>query len=113
MKGKAKQTLDNDFNIGGTVQHPVITPFGHQITEENFQIGGSNVAKKSVFDKGTIERTMQRQISDSSFQKDEEKKAQKLVKTLGEQKKVPETLVKNGNPLPRSLYRLSNKTEKD
>lgn len=101
MKGKAKQTQDNDFNIGGTVQHPVITPFGHQITEENFQIGGSNVAKKSVFDKGTIERTMQRQISDSSTQKDEEKKAQKLVKTLGEQKKVPETLVKNGNPLPQ------------
>ena len=101
MKGKAKRTLDNHFNIRETVQHPVITPFVQQITEENFQIGGSNAAKNSVFHKGTIERTMQRQISDSSTQKDEEKKAQKLVKTLGEQKKVPETLVKKGNPLPQ------------
>ena len=101
MKGKAKQTLDNHFNIGGTVQHPVITPFGQQITEENFQIGGSNAAKKSVFDKGAVERTMQRQIAESSTQKHEEEKAQKLVKTLGEQKKVPETLVKKGNPLPQ------------
>ena len=101
MKGKAKQTLDNHFNIGGTVQHPVITPFGQQITEENFQIGGSNAAKKSVFDKGAVERTMQRQISESSTQKHEEEKAQKLVKTLGEQKKVPETLVKKGNQLPQ------------
>ena len=101
IKGKAKQTQDNHFNIRETVQHPVITPFGQQITEENFQIGGSNAAKKSVFDKGIIERTMQRQISDSSTQKDEEKKAQKLVKTPGEQKKVPETLVKKGNPLPQ------------
>jgi len=56
---------------------------------------------------------MQRQISDSSTQKDEEKKAQKLVKTLGEQKKVPETLVKKGNPLPQIPdYRLPNKTER-
>ena len=101
MKDKAKRTLDNHFNIRETVQHPVITPFVQQITEENFQIGGSNAAKNSVFHKGTIERTMQRQISDSSTQKDEEKKAQKLVKTLGEQKKVPETLVKKGNPLPQ------------
>ena len=101
MKGKAKQTLDNHFNIRETVQHPVITPFVQLITEENFQIGGSNAAKNSVFHKGTIERTMQRQISDSSTQKDEEKKAQKLVKTLGEQKKVPETLVKKGNQLPQ------------
>ena len=101
MKGKAKQTLENHFNIRGTVQHPVITPFAQKITEENFQIGGSNAAKKSVFDKGTIERTMQRQISDSSTQKDEAKKAQKLVKTFGEQKKVPETLVKKGNLLPQ------------
>ena len=101
IKGKAKQTRDNHFNIRGTVQHPVITPFVQQITEEDFQIGGSNAAKKSVFDKGTIKRTMQRQISDSSTPEDEEKKAQKLVKTLGEQKNVPETLVKKGNPLPR------------
>ena len=101
MKGKAKQTLDNHFNIGGTVQHPVITPFGQQITEENFQIGGSNAAKKSVFDRGAVERTMQRQIAESSTQKHEEEKAQKLVKTLGEQKKVPETLVKKGNQLPQ------------
>ena len=101
MKGKAKQTLDNHFNIGGTVQHPVITPFGQLIMEENFQIGGSNAAKKSVFDRGAVERTMQRQISESSTQKHEEEKAQKLVKTLGEQKKVPETLVKKGNPLPQ------------
>ena len=101
MKGKAKQTLDNHFNIGGTVQHPVITPFGQHITEENFQIGGSNAAKKSVFDRGAVERTMQRQIAESSTQKHEEEKAQKLVKTLGEQKKVPETLVKKGNPLPQ------------
>ena len=101
LKGKAKQTLDNHFNIGGTVQHPVITPFGQQITEENFQIGGSNAAKKSVFDKGAVGRTMQRQISESSTQKHEEEKAQKLVKTLGEQKKVPETLVKKGNQLPQ------------
>ena len=101
IKGKAKLTLDNHFNIGGTVRHPVITPFVQQITEEDFQIGGSNAAKKSVFDKGTIKRTMQRQISDSSTPEDEEKKAQKLVKTLGEQKKVPETLVKKGNPLPQ------------
>ena len=100
MKGKAKETVDNHFNMGGTVQHPVINPFVQQITEENFQIGRSNAAKKSVFDKGTIERTMQRQISDLSTQKDEEKKAQKLVKTLGEQKRVPETLVKKSNPLP-------------
>ena len=101
IKGKAKQTRDNHFNIRGTVQHPVITPFVQQITEEDFQIGGSNAAKKSVFDKGIVERTMQRQISDSSTPEDEEKKAQKLVKTLGEQKNVPETLVKKGNPLPR------------
>ena len=101
MKGKAKQTLDNHFNIGETVQHPVITPFGQQITEENFQIGGSNAAKKSVFDRGAVERTMQRQIAESSTQKHEEEKAQKLVKTLGEQKKVPETLVKKGNQLPQ------------
>ena len=101
MKGKAKQTLDNHFNIGGTVQHPVITPFGQHITEENFQIGESNAAKKSVFDRGAVERTMQRQIAESSTQKHEEEKAQKLVKTLGEQKKVPETLVKKGNPLPQ------------
>ena len=103
IKGKAKQTQDNHFNIrpGETVQHPVITPFGQQITEENFQIGGSNAAKKSVFDKGAVGRTMQRQISESSTQKHEEEKAQKLVKTLGEQKKVPETLVKKGNPLPQ------------
>ena len=92
---------DNHFKIRGTIQHPVITPFVQQITEENFQIGGSNAAKKSVFDKGTIERTMQRHISDSSTQKDEKKRAQKLVKTPGEQKKVPETLVKKGNPLPQ------------
>ena len=101
LKGKAKQTLDNHFNIGGTVQHPVISPFVQQITDKNFQIGGSNAAKKSVFDKGAVGRTMQRQISESSTQKHEEEKAQKLVKTLGEQKKVPETLVKKGNPLPQ------------
>ena len=101
IKGKAKQTRDSHFNIRGTVQHPVITPFVQQITEEDFQIGGSNAAKKSVFDKGIVERTMQRQISDSSTPEDEEKKAQKLVKTLGEQKNVPETLVKKGDPLPR------------
>ena len=101
LKGKAKQTLDNHFNIGGTVQHPVISPFVQQITDKNFQIGGSNAAKKSVFDKGAVGRTMQRQISESSTQKHEEEKAQKLFKTLGEQKKVPETLVKIGNPLPQ------------
>ena len=94
---QSEKDPDNHFNIRGTIQHPVITPFVQQITEENFQIGASNAAKKSVFDKGTIERTMQR----SSTQKHEEEKAQKLVKTLGEQKKVPETLVKNGNPLPQ------------
>ena len=66
LKGKAKQTLDNHFNIGGTVQHPVISPFVQQITDKNFQIGGSNAAKKSVFDKGAVGRTIQRQISESS-----------------------------------------------
>ena len=101
LKGKAKQTLDNHFNIVGTVQHPVISPFVQQITDKNFQIGGSNAAKKSVFDKGAVGRNMQRQISESSTQKHEEEKAQKLVKTLDEQKKVPETLVKKGNPLPQ------------
>ena len=101
LKGKAKKALDNHFNVGRTVQHPVIPPFVQQITDKNFQIGGSNAAKKSVFDKGAVGRTMQRQIAESSTQKHEEEKAQKLVKTLGEQKKVPETLVKKGNQLPQ------------
>ena len=89
MKGKAKQTLDNDFNIGGTVQHPVITPFGHQITEENFQIGGSNVAKKSVFDK--LKGQLKGPCSDRSLtrqrKKTKRRKPRNLSKLLANRKK--------------------------
>ena len=107
MKGKAKQTLDNHFNVGGTVQHPVITPFVQQIADNNFQIGASTTAEKSVFEKGATVRTTQQQISESSKQKGEEEKVQKIVRIRGEQsthkKKDPEKLVKKDSPVPQIL----------
>ena len=116
MKGKAKQTLDNHFNIGGTVQQHVITPFVQQVAENNFQIGASTTVEKSVFEKRATERTMQQQISESSKQKGEEEKAQKIVRTHGEQsthkKKVPEKLVKKDSPVPQILVLSTQQDEK-
>ena len=117
MKGKAKQTLDNHFNIGGNVQHHDITLFVQQIAENNFQIGGSTTAKKSVYEKRTIERTMQKQISESSKQKSEEEKAQKIVRIHGEQsthkKKVPENWLKRQPSAsdPNAIYTTRRKED--
>ena len=116
MKGKAKQTQDNHFNIEGTVQQHVITPFVQQIAENNFQIGASTTAEKSVFDKRATERTMQQQISESSKQKGEEEKVQKICRIHGEQsthkKKVPEKLAKKDNPVPQILVLSTQQDEK-
>ena len=116
MKGKAKQTLDNHFNIGGTVQQHVITPFVQQIAENNFQIVASTTAEKSVFEKRVTERTMQQQISESSKQKGEEEKAQKIVRIHDEQsthkKIVPDKLVKKGSPVPQILVLPKQQDEK-
>ena len=116
MKGKARQTLDNHFNIAGTVQQHVITPFVQQIAENNFQIGASTTAEKSVFKKRATETTMQQQISESSKQKGEEEKVQKIDRIHGEQstheKKVPEKLVKTDSPVPQILALSTQQDEK-
>ena len=116
MKGKAKQTQDNHFNIEGTVQQHVITPFVQQIAENNFQIGASTTAEKSVFDKRATERTMQQQIPESSKQKGEEEKVQKIDRIHGEQsthkKKVPEKLVKKDSRVPQILVLSTQQDEK-
>ena len=107
MKGKAKQTLDNHFNIVGNVQQHVITPFVQQIAENNFQIGASTTAETSVFEKRATETIMQQQISESSKQKGKEEKVQKIDRIHDEQsshkKKVPEKLVKTDSPVPQIL----------
>ena len=116
MKGKARQTLDNHLNIAGTVQQHVITPFVQQIAENNFQIGASTTAEKSVFEKRATETTMQQQISESSKQKGEEEKVQKIDRIHGEQstheKKVPEKLVKTDSPVPQILALSTQQDEK-
>ena len=116
MKGEAKQTLDNHFNIGGTVQQHVITPFVQQIAENNFQIGASTTAEKSVFEKRATQRTMQQQITESSKQKGEEEKVQKIHRIHDEQsshkKKVPEKLVKTDSPVPQILVLPKQQDEK-
>ena len=116
MKGIARQTLDNHFNIAGTVQQHVITPFVQQIAENNFQIGASTTAEKSVFKKRATETTMQQQISESSKQKGKEEKVQKIDRIHGEQstheKKVPEKLVKTDSPVPQILALSTQQDEK-
>ena len=53
-----------------------------------------------------------RDILVTTRMEDEEKKAQKLVKILGEHKRVPETLVKKGNPLPKILVASTQQDKK-
>ena len=87
-----------------------------QIAENNFQIGAPTTAEKSVFEKRATERTMQQQISESSKQKGEEQKAQKIVRMHDEQsthkKMVPEKLVKKSSPVPQILVLPKQQDEK-
>ena len=87
-----------------------------QIAENNFQIGASTTAEKSVFEKGATERTTQQQISESSKQKGEEEKVQKIDRIHCEQsthkKRVPEKLVKKDSPVPQILVQSTQQDEK-